>query len=47
MSVADAKDPVVVERLVRQDPQGQKWLGDKPIRKAIVAKNGKLVNFVI
>lgn len=40
-------EPDKIEQLVREDPQGQKWLGDKPVRRAIVAKNGQLVNFVI
>lgn len=40
-------EPGKIEQLVREDPQGQKWLGDKPVRRAIVAKNGQLVNFVI
>ncbi|KAI9313203.1 leucyl-tRNA synthetase [Dichotomocladium elegans] len=45
--IATASDASQIEKLVRNDPQGQKWLGDKAIRRTIVAKNGKLVNFVI
>lgn len=36
-----------IERLVRESETGQKWLGDKPVRKLILAKKGELVNFVI
>lgn len=45
--MATANEPEKIEQLVREDPQGQKWLADKPVRRAIVAKNGQLVNFVI
>ncbi|KAI9498578.1 leucyl-tRNA synthetase [Zychaea mexicana] len=45
--VALASDAATIEKLARDTPQGQKWLADKPIRRAIVAKNGQLVNFVI
>ncbi|CDS03215.1 hypothetical protein LRAMOSA00617 [Lichtheimia ramosa] len=45
--VTTTNEPDKIEQLVREDPQGQKWLGDKPVRRAIVAKNGQLVNFVI
>ncbi|KAI8145706.1 leucyl-tRNA synthetase [Fennellomyces sp. T-0311] len=45
--VAMASDAETIEKLARETPQGQKWLSDKPIRRAIVAKNGQLVNFVI
>ncbi|KAI7883166.1 leucyl-tRNA synthetase [Lichtheimia hyalospora FSU 10163] len=45
--VATANEPDKIEQLVRRDPQGHKWLADKPVRRAIVAKNGQLVNFVI
>ncbi|SAM02498.1 hypothetical protein [Absidia glauca] len=36
-----------VEQLTRATPQGQKWLGNHSVRKAIVAKNGALVNFIV
>ncbi|KAI8099613.1 leucyl-tRNA synthetase [Halteromyces radiatus] len=36
-----------IEQLARASPQGQKWLGDRPIRKSIMAKNGALVNFIL
>ncbi|OAD77164.1 hypothetical protein PHYBLDRAFT_68027 [Phycomyces blakesleeanus NRRL 1555(-)] len=36
-----------IERRARESPVGQKWLGEKSIRRAIVAKNGELVNFVL
>ncbi|KAI7860772.1 hypothetical protein BDC45DRAFT_492760 [Circinella umbellata] len=45
--VGTTSDAATIEKLARDTPQGQKWLGDKPIRRAIVAKSGQLVNFVI
>ncbi|KAI8069306.1 leucyl-tRNA synthetase [Gongronella butleri] len=42
-----ATDPKTIEDQVRASPQGQKWLADKPVRRAIVANNGALVNFII
>ncbi|KAI9257176.1 leucyl-tRNA synthetase [Phascolomyces articulosus] len=45
--VGIASDAATIEKLARDTPQGQKWLANKPIRRAIVAKNGQLVNFVI
>ncbi|KAI9011861.1 hypothetical protein CLU79DRAFT_839295 [Phycomyces nitens] len=36
-----------IEKRARESPVGQKWLGEKSIRRAIVAKNGELVNFVL
>lgn len=36
-----------IEKLARQTETGQRWLGDKAIRKTILAKKGELVNFVI
>ncbi|KAI8368109.1 leucyl-tRNA synthetase [Radiomyces spectabilis] len=42
-----AGDATEIEKQARAMAEGQKWLGDRPIRRAIVAKGGKLVNFVI
>ncbi|KAG0164920.1 hypothetical protein DFQ28_009506 [Apophysomyces sp. BC1034] len=42
-----AGDAEKIEQLARDTPPGQKWLSDKPIRRAIVAKNGGLVNFIV
>lgn len=36
-----------IEKRVRESEAGQKWLGDKTIRKRILAKKGELVNFVV
>ncbi|KAI9251975.1 leucyl-tRNA synthetase [Sporodiniella umbellata] len=36
-----------IEKRVRESEAGHKWLGDKIIRKRILAKKGELVNFVV
>ncbi|CAO3607723.1 unnamed protein product [Cunninghamella echinulata] len=36
-----------VEQRVRELPQGKKWLDDHKVRKAILAKNGGLINFIV
>lgn len=36
-----------IEKRVRASDAGKKWISDKPVRKLIVAKKGKLINFVL
>lgn len=36
-----------VEQRVRELPQGKKWLDHHKVRKAILAKNGGLINFIV
>ncbi|ORX61627.1 leucyl-tRNA synthetase [Hesseltinella vesiculosa] len=47
LPVTVAQDVEQVEQQARATTQGQRWLADNPIRRAIVAKNGALVNFII
>ncbi|CAO3661911.1 unnamed protein product [Umbelopsis vinacea] len=40
-------DQSKVEELARQSPQSEKWLAGKSVNRIIMAKGGKLVNFLV
>lgn len=40
-------DQSKVEELAKQSPQSEKWLAGKSVNRIIMAKGGKLVNFLV
>jgi leucyl-tRNA synthetase len=42
-----AQDQSKVEEFAKQSPQSDKWLEGKNVHRVIMAKGGKLVNFLV
>jgi hypothetical protein len=40
------QDQSKVEEFAKQSPQSEKWLAGKNVHRVILAKGGKLVNFL-